>query len=397
MLASHLLSVSALALQYRQYPLRNVKKRTETIRGNEETKQGMAEDQDQERNEPASPKRREEARKKGQVAKSREVVSVSVLLASVLFFQFGTSGMVHKLTGIMSTSLRNAGTTTISESTIQGFLIGMAYDAFRVAMPLLLLVFLAALISNYVQVGFLFSAEAMTPKFSKINPINGFKQLASVRSLAELFKNICKLFIVGAVGYWTVVGEIDNLAPLMDQSLWQFMSYVGSISLKIIVRTCWVLIILAILDYIYQRWEYEKGLRMSKQEIKDEFKQTEGDPLLKSRIRRLQREMARKRMMAKVPQADVVITNPEHLAVAMKYDQAKMAAPVVLAKGAELVAQKIKEIARKNGVPIIENKPLARLLFKLVDVGNYIPENLYKAVAEVLAYVYSLKNKRMAG
>ena len=357
----------------------------------------MAEEQDQERNEEATPRRREEARKKGQVAKSQEVVSVSVLLACVLFFHFGTSDMVQKLSVIMSKSLRDAGTTVISPSTIQGLITGFIYDAFMVVFPFLLLAFIAALVANYLQVGFLFSSEALAPKFSKISPLKGFQKLASVRSLAELFKSVCKLLIVGSVAYWTVAGEIDNLVPLMDQSLYGIMAYVGRISFTIIIRTCWVLIVLAVLDYVYQRWEYEKGLRMSKQEIKDEFKQSEGDPLLKSRIKRLQREMARKRMMAKVPQADVIITNPEHLAVAMKYDQKKMAAPMVVAKGADLVAQRIKEIARKNGVPIIENKPLARLLFKVVDVGGFIPENLYKAVAEVLAYVYSLKKQRMAG
>ncbi len=174
------------------------------------------------------------------------------------------------------------------------------------------------------------------------------------------------------------------------------MVYMGEISFKIILRTSWVLIVLAVLDYVYQRWEYEKGLRMSRQEIKDEYKQTEGDPLMKARIRRIQREMARKRMMAKVPKADVVITNPDHIAVALEYDQLKMFAPVVVAKGAGFIAEKIKEIARQNNVPVIENKPLAQVLNKMVKVNEVIPENLYKAVAEVLAYIYGLKEKRVA-
>ena len=357
----------------------------------------MAEEQDQERNEEATPRRKEEARKKGQVAKSQEVVSVSVLLGCAIFFYFGTGGMVQKLTVVMSKSLRDAGTMAVNQSSIQGIVAGFVYDGFLIVFPFLLLIFIAALAANYFQVGFLFSSESLAPKFSKIDPLKGFQKLASVRSLAELFKNICKLIIISAVTYWTVAAEIDNLIPLMDQSVWGIMVYIGKTSFKIIIRTCWVLIVLAVLDYIYQRWEYNRGLKMSKQEIKDEFKQTEGDPLLKSRIRRLQREMARRRMMAKVPHADVVITNPDHIAVAMKYDQKKMAAPIVVAKGADLVAEKIKEIARKNRVPIVENKPLARLLFKVVAVGGVIPENLYKAVAEVLAYVYNLKNYRMAG
>lgn len=356
----------------------------------------MAEEQDQERNEEASPKRREEARKKGQVAKSQEVVSVSVLLGCVLFFYFGAGGMVHGLSALMTRYLRESATTTLTESTVQGLVMGYVYDGFVLVFPFLLTVFLAALAANYLQVGFLYATEALQPKFSKISPLKGFKRLLGLRSLTELFKNTFKLVIVGSVAYWTVAGEIDSLTPLMDQSIWGILIYIGDIAFKIIIRTCWVLIVLAILDYLYQRWEFERGLKMSKQEVKDEYKQTEGDPLLKGRIRRLQREMARRRMMGKVPEADVVITNPDHIAVALKYEAMKIGAPVVIAKGAELLAQKIKELARANGVPVIENKPLARLLFKTVELDHAIPENLYKAVAEVLAYVYSLKSYRRA-
>jgi flagellar biosynthetic protein FlhB len=266
-----------------------------------------------------------------------------------------------------------------------------------VVFPLLAIVLIAGLVANYLQVGFLFSAEAIAPKFSKIDPIKGFQRLFTLKSLTELAKNILKIVIVGSVAYGTISGELDGLSPLMDQSIWGIITYIGETSFKIILRTCWVLIVLAILDYCYQRWEYERGLKMSKQEIKEEHKQSEGDPMLKGKIKRMQRAMARKRMMSKVPKADVVVTNPDHIAVALKYDQREMAAPVVIAKGAALVAEKIKELARKNQVPIVENKPLARLLFKTVDLDRAIPENLYKAVAEVLAYVYGLKNYRKAG
>lgn len=352
----------------------------------------MAEEQDQERNEEASPRRREEARKKGQVAKSREVVSVSVLLGCVLFFYFGAGGMVRDLSALMARHLRESAVTPLAESSLQGLVMGYAYEGFSLVFPFLLTVFIAALVANYLQVGFLYSSEAVQPRLSKISPLKGFKRLLGLRSLAELAKNIFKLLIVGSVAYWTVAGEIDSLMPLMDQSIWGILIYIGDIAFKIIIRTCWVLIVLAVLDYLYQRWEFERGLKMSKQEVKDEYKQTEGDPLLKGRIRRLQREMARRRMMGKVPKADVVITNPDHIAVALKYEPGKMGAPTVVAKGADLAAEKIKELARSNGVPVIENKPLARLLFKTVELDHAIPENLYKAVAEVLAYVYSLKN-----
>jgi flagellar biosynthetic protein FlhB len=205
-----------------------------------------------------------------------------------------------------------------------------------------------------------------------------------------------KLSIVSYVAYVTVKGEIDGLPSLMDRSIGDITAYMGEISFKIILRTSWVLVVLAILDYVYQRWEFEKGLKMSRQEIKDEFRQTEGDPLIKARIKRIQREMARKRMMAKVPKADVVITNPDHIAIAIEYDQSKMFAPIVVAKGAGFLAERIRELARQNNVPVIENKPLAQVLYKMVKVEEVIPENLYKAVAEVLAYVYGLKDKRIA-
>ena len=198
--------------------------------------------------------------------------------------------------------------------------------------------------------------------------------------------------IISLVSYQVIGGEIKNCLPLGEQSVWGIMIYLGTISYKILITTCWVLVLLAILDYLYQRWEYEKGMRMSRQEIKDEFKNSEGNPAIKGRIRRLQREMARKRMMAAVPTADVVITNPTHLAVALKYDQ-KKSAPYVVAKGAGLIAQRIREVARENNIPLVEDKPLAQVLYKVVKVEELIPENLYRSVAEVLAYVYSLRRK----
>ncbi|NTW15966.1 MAG: flagellar biosynthesis protein FlhB [Syntrophaceae bacterium] len=356
----------------------------------------MAEnDRDQERTEQATPRRREEARKKGQVAKSQEVASVAILLACIIYFYFDSGRLVTKMMGMVRSFLKESGTLVISNNNIQSLAVDWLCEFFILLAPLLLTVLVAGLVANFVQVGFVISAEALEPKFSKIDPIKGFQKLFSLKSLAELAKNILKLCIVGYVAYVTVAGEIDTFPALMDKSVGEIMMYMGKVSFTIILRTSWVLIILAILDYVYQRWEYEKGLKMSRQEIKDEYKQTDGDPLIKARIRRIQREMARKRMMAQVPKADVVITNPDHIAVALQYDQMKMFAPVVLAKGTGFVAEKIREIARENNVPVIENKPLARVLYKLVKVNEVIPENLYKAVAEVLAYVYGLKERKV--
>jgi flagellar biosynthetic protein FlhB len=243
----------------------------------------------------------------------------------------------------------------------------------------------------------MFSAESVTPQFSKIDPLKGFKRLFALRSVIELLKNIFKMCIISIVAYVVIKGELDNMFPLMEQSTWAMMIYLGRICFKILLATTIVLLILAIMDYIYQRWEYEKSLRMTKQEIKDEYKNTEGDPLIKARIRRMQRDIARKRMMAEVPKADVVITNPTHLAIAIKYDAVKMLAPIVVAKGANIIAEKIKEVAGENDVPIVENKPLAQVLYKMVDINEAIPEDLYRAVAEVLAFVYEQKQVKIFG
>ncbi len=349
---------------------------------------------DQEKTEQATPKKREDARKKGQVAKSQEAASVAVLLTGLTFFWFGLPGMVKKMTTLTTWSLTQSGRFNVDYNNIQHLSIGLVYKVFAITSPLFLSVFFMALLINYLQVGFVLSAESMQPKLSKIDPVKGFKKLFSVRSLVDLVKNIFKISIIGFVVYITIRGEIENVIPLPDQGAWGILIYITGVAFKIVFRVCLVLIILAIFDYIYQKWEFEKKLKMSKQDVKDEFKQTEGSPLIKARIKSLQRDAARKRMMASVPKADVVITNPAHLAVALHYDQAGMSAPKVVAKGAGFIAEKIKEIARENNVPIVENKPLAQVLYIKVDVDEMIPANLYKAVAEVLAFVYSMKMKR---
>jgi flagellar biosynthetic protein FlhB len=243
----------------------------------------------------------------------------------------------------------------------------------------------------------MFSSESVQPQISKIDPIKGFERLFSLRSLIELIKNIFKICIIGTVAYLVIKNELENMFTLMEQSVWRTLAYLGGVCFKIVLVTTIVLVILSILDYIYQRWEYEKSLRMTKQEIKDEFKNTEGDPIIKARIRRLQREAAQKRMMAAVPNADVIITNPTHIAIAIKYDPDNMQAPVVVAKGADYIAEKIRQIAEESDVLIVENKPLAQVLYKTVNVNDLIPETIYRAVAEVLAYVYDQKRVRIFG
>jgi len=353
------------------------------------------ENNDQEKTEQATPKRREEAREKGQVAKSRELASVAVLGACLLYFYFGASSMITQIMDLMKMYFRKSGQLSISTVNIQPLMFDLLFQIFIIVIPLLLVALFAGFIVNILQVGFVVSSEALTPKFSKIDPIKGFKRLFSMQSFVELIKSILKIAIVGMVAYLTIKSESEMIFPLMDHNIPDIFAYIGKVSFKILYTTCWVLIVLAVLDYAYQKWEHEKSIKMAKQEIKEENKQSEGDPLIKGRIKRLQREMSRKRMMAAVPKADVVITNPTHFAIAIRYESETMRAPVVIAKGADFLAEKIKEIAANNGVPIVENKPVAQVLYKMVDVEQAIPENLYKAVAEILAHVYSLKQKRI--
>jgi len=352
----------------------------------------MAEqNQDQEKTERATPKKRGEAKKKGQVAKSQEVVSVAVLLGCLVFFWFGSFGMVEKMMALARLLFTQSAHFDVDCNNIQGLSTGLIYKVSAILLPLFLTAFSVALLANFLQVGFVLSSESVQPKLSKIDPIKGFLKMFSIKSLVTLAKSIFKISIVFFVVYLIIRGEMENFIPLVEQSVWGILIYIARVAFKIILTVCLMLIILAVLDYIYQKWEFEKNLKMTKQEVRDENKQTEGDPSVKARIRRLQRDMARKRMMANVPKADVVITNPTHLAVALRYDQAGMFAPKVVAKGAGLIAENIKDIARKNNVLIVDNKPLARVLYKSVDVDEMIPANLYKAVAEVLAFVYSRK------
>jgi flagellar biosynthetic protein FlhB len=355
----------------------------------------MAEETDQEKTEQATSKRRQDAREKGQVTKSRELASVAVLGACLVYFYFGASAIATRLMELMRTSFRKSDQITISIDTIQPLLTDLLFQVFALLAPFLLVAIIAGLMINILQVGILFSSEAITPKYSKIDPIKGLQRLFSLRSLVELVKNILKMAIVGFVAYLTISGESHKLLPLVDLGVSDILRYMGEVSFKILYSTCWVLVILAILDYGYQKWEHERSLKMSIKEIKEENRQTEGDPLIKGRIKRLQREMAKKRMMAAVPKADVVITNPTHLAVAIRYESDTMNAPCVIAKGADFLAEKIKEIARENGVPVVENKLVAQVLYKMTTVEQAVPENLYKAVAEILAHVYSLKQKGM--
>ena len=347
---------------------------------------------DQEKTEKATPKKQDDARKKGQVSKSRDICSVAVLLACLMGLNFLGESTFLKLSEIMKSNLLHLDMAELNTADVIQMSRDTIFSCFVIISPFMALAVFAGLFSNVVQVGFLVSPESLKIDFSKISPLKGFQRLFSLRSLVELAKSIFKLAVVGGVAFLTVNEQMDEILPLVTLGIWDILSFIAGVSYKILIRTCWMLILLAVLDYAYQKYEHQKNLKMSKQEVKDEHKQAEGDPLVRSRIRSLQREMARKRMMEEVPKADVVITNPTHFAVAIQYKE-KMGAPIVVAKGAGLLAQKIKEVARKNKVVIVENRRVARLLYKVCDVGMEIPENLYRAVAEILAHVYRLKGK----
>ena len=357
----------------------------------------MAESSYQERTEKATLKRRQDSRRKGRVAQSREIPSVMILITSLGVFFFTGSKIFQMLTAFTGGMFQQISTSHLSDvATTASFLTGILLFFAKLTLPLMLAILTIGVCAHIAQFGILFTTESLTPRLSRLSPISGVKRLISLRSLVELAKSVLKILAVGLTAFFLIRGELNAMPELILCSVVDILAFTGWVAFKICLGACVTLIVLAALDYAYQRWEYEKSLRMTKQEVKDEYKQTEGDPKVKARIRSIQLETARRRMMEAVPEADVVITNPTHLAVALRFDAHKMSAPCVVAKGAGHVAERIKQIAREHHVPIVENKPLARTLFKTVDINDMIPVELYKAVAQILAYVYRLKGRHSA-
>ncbi len=344
----------------------------------------------EDKTEKATPKKREESRKKGEVAKSRELPSVAVLLAGIITLLLFASYMNSHIQIIMK---ENFALIPMKEISLQDFMIfaQKMITLFLLTLgPLFAAIFITAILSNIAQVGFMLSVEPIRPKLSKINPIKGFGRLVSKQAFMELFKTLLKLATVGGVAYLMVKGEMKDVYNLWEMDINSIVAYTLMMVFKISMGCTLSMILLVVIDYSFQKWDFEKRLRMSKKEVKDEMKKMEGDPLIKSRIKSIQMQMARRRMMQEVPEADVVITNPIHLAVAIKYDPS-MSAPKILAKGARKIAERIKKLATKHKIPIVENKELAQNLYALVEIGEEVPPNLYQAVAEVLAYIYKLK------
>ncbi len=354
----------------------------------------MPEKGDQERTEKPTGKKLSKAREEGQVAKSQEISTTFILFGALGVFLFAGPWMFWALSDFMHGIFQNLGTLHMEGISARAFLFEVLQQVGLIIMPLLLVLLILGVAANLLQVGFLFTLKPFKPKLSKFNPITGMKKFVSLKALVELLKSLFKVSFIGGISWLVLRGELAAIPSLMEMSVGQILTYMGIASLKMLFYVGLGMLVLAAIDFTYQRWQHTKDLMMSKQEVKDEAKQAEGDPQIKGKIRQAQREMAMRRMMESVPDADVVITNPTTLAIAVKYDAEQMFAPQVVAKGAKLMAERIKDIARDSDVPIVENKPLAQTLFKSMEVGDLVPPNLYKAVAEVLAYVYKLKGQR---
>ena len=350
----------------------------------------MAEESFQEKTEQATPKRREEAKRKGQVARSAELSSLAILVAGLLAMLGLGSYVYDHLTAFMIDQFTNGFSVRLTPLNLPTYLTTWGTSYVRIVYPIVGLLVAAALAINYAQVGVIFTATPLEPKANRISPLSGLKRIFSSKGLVELAKGLFKVAVVTIITYWTIAGELDHLMALVGMGVPQILASSGDVLMTLGFRICVVLLFLALLDYAFQRWDYEKNLRMTRHEVREELKQQEGDPQIRARVRSLQRELAQKRMMEDVGEADVVVTNPTHVAVALRYAPEESAAPVVVAKGQRLIAEKIKELARLAGVPLVENKPLARALFKAVRIGDEIPEELFKAVAEVLAFVLQL-------
>jgi flagellar biosynthetic protein FlhB len=349
--------------------------------------------------EPATEKKLSDARKEGQVAKSREIANGFGLLGTFIILKVWAGyagkqflsifsviyGMIPDLVVFWNGDMPSRDIAVVVRQVLLKILLMIA--------PILAVGFIIAFVSDVIQVGWKPTSKPMQPKFSKLNPASGIKRIISINSLVELIKSIAKIGLIGYISYSYIVGKIPILLSLYDMTLMQGIQTAADLVITLGIRISAVYMIIAGADFIYQKVKFSKDMKMTKQEVKDEYKQSEGDPQIKGKIKQKMQEASRRRMMQSLPQADVVITNPTHFAVAIKYDTEVADAPIVIAKGEDYMAAKIKEAARSYDIEIVENKPLARMLYANVDIGQAIPPELYQAVAEVLAYVYHLKGK----
>jgi flagellar biosynthetic protein FlhB len=343
-----------------------------------------------ERTEAATPRRLKELRDKGRVVRSADLIMAGGLMAGFLVLQSFGGAAAAELRGDMERQFSTLMRADFTDATLADLWLGVGMLFFRVTAPLIALTVVGAVL-NVGQTGLAINGRGLTPQFSRMNPLEAAKRIFSLHGLVELGKTLLKAGLVAFVLYHVTVESIPALAALAAADLRTTGPQLAALTMRLGMISAAALLALGVLDYGYQRWDFIRSSRMSKDEIREEFKQTEGDPKIKGRIRQLQRKLATRRMMQDVPKADVVVTNPTHLAVALAYRAGEMGAPRVVAKGADAVAQRIKEIAREHDVPVLENKPLARALYASVEIGTEIPIELFQAVAEVLAYIYALR------
>ncbi len=351
------------------------------------------------RTEQASARRQEEARRKGQVPLSRDLSMALSLMAALALVSFASDQAILRVVSMVREWLVMAGQPGLwavgTAESVQALLLKAGADSMMIVLPLMACVGLTATGATFVQTGFAWRSDAFQPDIGRLSPLAGAKRLLSWRSLFDLVKSLAKVGCVAAVAYAASRSDWEHIAGWPALGVEGVLGTTGDVLLRLTFWIGLMLLALAAVDYGYQRFEWQRNLRMSRQEVKEEHREAEGDPQLRARVRSLQREMGRKRMMAAVPKATVVITNPTHIAIALRYDQGATGAPVVVAKGAGFIAERIKEVARQHGVMVIERPVVARALYKLVDLGKEIPVDLYKAVAEILAMVYRAKRIRV--
>ncbi len=345
-----------------------------------------------EKSEKATPKRRSDERKKGNVFQSKDAVSVAVLLVSFYGVQFILPTMVSHIHRLFNLSFNSwMQIKVMNQTELSIIFLQSAWIFVLILFPILGLMMLVNILASGAQTGFIFTSASLKFKLERLDPIKGFQKLISLRSLFEMFKAIFKILLLVAVIYMVLKPELPILFTMYQSDLLQSLVYGMKLIMKLALNVGMIFIFLALVDYFYQRYEYEKNIKMSKQDIKEEYKQMEGDPTVKSKIKERQRMFAQRRMMQNVPKADVIIRNPTHYAIAIQYKIGEQRAPKVIAKGMDLIALKIIEVAEKNQIPCIENRSLARSLYEQVDMETEIPEKFYQAIAEILALLYQRK------
>ena len=352
----------------------------------------MSEDQG-EKTEQATDTRREEFRKRGQVAMTRELGTAAIILLSAGVLAFMGEYFLVNISEIFEKSMSGEFLKLAKEEHSGEIFSYLGYKLVILLGPLFFISVAVGVASQVMQTGFLQVEDALSPDLNKINPMNALGRIFSMKGLAELFKSLLKISVIFLVMYFLLKSEVKQIPYISGYSTAQILSYLGGVIFKLFLGTGMFMLVLALVDYFFQRWQLEREMMMSKQEIKEEHKSREGDPLIKARIRKIQREIANRKMLSEIPKANVIITNPTHIACVLKYSD-KLPAPQLVAMGADFMAEKIKEIARLHNIPVIENKPLARTIFKTMKIGQIIPRELFTAVAEVLSYVMRLNRKK---